>query len=185
MVTAGTEALVVLGNKFLYACVKEVCCLELGHFLTPSVDLGWSSNPQLQCSSSARMQAAVCRLAFLKRGTTLDISIPCLLFRFWRYCGLSLHEFHHQHYFPVLDNGFHQFSHRVYVNLLRGCVFISVLTAFWFRHPQMRSRFHRLLWCDIEIHCHLQGVTLKKSKPKEAVLCILWGPVNIFGSHLA
>jgi hypothetical protein len=27
VVTAGTEALVVSGNKFLYACVTEVCCL--------------------------------------------------------------------------------------------------------------------------------------------------------------
>jgi hypothetical protein len=27
IVTAGIEALVVLGNKFLYACVKEVCLL--------------------------------------------------------------------------------------------------------------------------------------------------------------
>jgi hypothetical protein len=26
-VTAGTEALVVSGNKFLYACVKEICHL--------------------------------------------------------------------------------------------------------------------------------------------------------------
>jgi hypothetical protein len=27
IVTAGIEALVVTGSKFLYACVKEVCCL--------------------------------------------------------------------------------------------------------------------------------------------------------------
>jgi hypothetical protein len=27
IVTTRTEALVVLGNKFLYDCVKEVCCL--------------------------------------------------------------------------------------------------------------------------------------------------------------
>jgi hypothetical protein len=27
IVTAGIEALVALGNKFLYACVKEVCCM--------------------------------------------------------------------------------------------------------------------------------------------------------------
>jgi hypothetical protein len=26
-VTAEMEALVALGNKFLYACVKEVCCM--------------------------------------------------------------------------------------------------------------------------------------------------------------
>jgi hypothetical protein len=27
MVTAGIEAFIVMGNKFLYACVKEVCHL--------------------------------------------------------------------------------------------------------------------------------------------------------------
>jgi hypothetical protein len=27
VVSAGTEALAVLGNKFLYAFVKELCCL--------------------------------------------------------------------------------------------------------------------------------------------------------------
>jgi hypothetical protein len=26
--TARTEALVILGNKFLYACVKDGCCLQ-------------------------------------------------------------------------------------------------------------------------------------------------------------
>jgi hypothetical protein len=27
VVTARTEALAILGNKFLHACVKEICCL--------------------------------------------------------------------------------------------------------------------------------------------------------------
>jgi hypothetical protein len=28
IVTAGIEARIVSGNKFIYACVKEVCCLR-------------------------------------------------------------------------------------------------------------------------------------------------------------
>jgi hypothetical protein len=35
--TAGTEALVILGNKFLYACVKEVYTCELNSVETPSI----------------------------------------------------------------------------------------------------------------------------------------------------
>jgi hypothetical protein len=27
VVTVGSEALVISGNKFLYACIEEVCCL--------------------------------------------------------------------------------------------------------------------------------------------------------------
>jgi hypothetical protein len=33
-VTTRTETLVILGNKFLYACVKEVCC----HWAQPRLD---------------------------------------------------------------------------------------------------------------------------------------------------
>jgi hypothetical protein len=50
------------------------------------------------------------------------------------------------------------------------------LTALWFQPSQMKPRFHHLclMQCDWEIHRHLCGIALKRSKPKEAILCILW-----------
>jgi hypothetical protein len=38
VVTAKIEALVLSGNKFLYACVRENAARELGHILTPSIN---------------------------------------------------------------------------------------------------------------------------------------------------
>jgi hypothetical protein len=37
-VTTTTEAFVILRNKVLYACVKEVCRLELSHVSTTSIN---------------------------------------------------------------------------------------------------------------------------------------------------
>jgi hypothetical protein len=108
IVTAGIEAL-VLGNKFLYACVKGVCCLwAQPHFDTfhqlITVEALWSqpvlqvgkqvvvarsevmnvrrvaNNSQFKCSISAWVRAAVCRHTLSWRNTTLYVSIPCLLF---------------------------------------------------------------------------------------------------------
>jgi hypothetical protein len=44
----------------------------------------------------------------------------------------------------------------------------TALIARWFQHIQMKHRCHHLLLirCDWEIHCHICGITLKKSKPK-------------------
>jgi hypothetical protein len=36
VVAPGIEALIISGNKLLYACVEEVC--ELSHVLTPSIN---------------------------------------------------------------------------------------------------------------------------------------------------
>jgi hypothetical protein len=47
----------------------------------------------------------------------------------------------------------------------------------------MKPTFHHLLQCDLEIHCHLCDIALKKVKA-EAILCVLCAPVNIFGTHL-
>jgi hypothetical protein len=102
-----------LGNKFLYACVKEVCCMwaqsrfdAFQHlealWSQPVLQVGkgvvvtWSeiraerrvvNNSQLKCSSSAWVQAAVCRHALLRRSTTPYVNILWLLF--W----MALHSF--------------------------------------------------------------------------------------------
>lgn len=41
----------------------------------------WSNNSRPKRSSSAQVPAAVCGSALSRRGTTLDVSIPCLFFR--------------------------------------------------------------------------------------------------------
>jgi hypothetical protein len=90
------EALVASENKFLYACVKEVCCMwaqpcfDTFHQFLITVEALWSqpvlrvgkgvvvtrseiraerrvvNNSQLKCSCSARVQAAVCRHPLLR-----------------------------------------------------------------------------------------------------------------------
>jgi hypothetical protein len=100
IVTFGIEALVILSNKFLYACVKQSAAFELSHVLTPSIN---SSVLQVgkqvvvtqskigavrrvvkqppveilqQCSS-----ASICmRMHIVMGSTTPYVSIPCLLF---------------------------------------------------------------------------------------------------------
>jgi hypothetical protein len=83
-----------LGNKFLYACVKEICHLwpqPRWQLLGARSGLygGWSNDSQLKCSSRDRVQAAVlvCRHPGSHRNTMPDVSIPCLLF--W----MALHSF--------------------------------------------------------------------------------------------
>jgi hypothetical protein len=113
----GTEALVALGNKFLHACVKELCHLwaqprfDTFHQLLITVEVLWSQPAlrigkqavvtlskiravrrvvkqlQLKCSSSAWVQAGVCRHTLSWRSTTMDVSIPRLFF--WT----ALHSF--------------------------------------------------------------------------------------------
>jgi hypothetical protein len=38
VVTAEIEAFVILGKKFLYACVRKSAACELSHILTPSMN---------------------------------------------------------------------------------------------------------------------------------------------------
>jgi hypothetical protein len=105
-----------MGNKFLYASVKEVCHLwsqprfDTFHKLI-MVEALWSqpvfrvgkqvlvawtevmnvrrvaNSSKSKCSIGAWVWAAVCRHTLSWRNTTLDVSIPCLLF--W----LALHSF--------------------------------------------------------------------------------------------
>jgi hypothetical protein len=140
LVTAGIEALSLWGNKFLYACVKEVCRLwsqsrfdTLHQLLIITEALWyqpvlqvrkqvlvargeiravrrWSNNSQLKCSSSVRVCIVIdehytgCQNStlFVHNGPTKFFQ--CLEIHFWRYCGPLLHEFHHQHSFPVAEN---------------------------------------------------------------------------------
>jgi hypothetical protein len=67
--------------------------------------------------------------------------------------------------------------------LMNVCASIA-LTALWFQHSQIKSRFHHHLpiWCDWEILHHLCGITLKNVKA-EVILCILCTPMIIFGTY--
>jgi hypothetical protein len=38
VVTAGIETLIITGNKFLYVCVKEICCLSAESRFEPSIN---------------------------------------------------------------------------------------------------------------------------------------------------
>jgi hypothetical protein len=53
----------------------------------------------------------------------------------------------------------------------------TALTAIWFQHLQMKPRFHHLIFvrCGWEIHRHLRGIALQKSKLK---------PIYVFCEHL-
>jgi hypothetical protein len=98
----------------------------------------------------------------------------CFGIQFWRYCGPLLHEFHNQHSFPVPGNNCHQLFGRLttFVLTFLACLVTvrvsNAFTAFGFQNSQMKPRFHHLLlvWCDWEIHFHVRGIALKKSKPK-------------------
>jgi hypothetical protein len=46
------------------------------------------------------------------------------------------------------------------------CVHPLLWLLFGFNIKQIKPRFHHPLWHDWEIHCHLCGITLKRSKPK-------------------
>jgi hypothetical protein len=48
IVTAGTELLVVSGNKFLYVCVKHVCACELSQVSTHSVNSSLLLKPKIR-----------------------------------------------------------------------------------------------------------------------------------------
>jgi hypothetical protein len=54
------------------------------------------------------------------------------------------------------------------------------LTAFWFEHSQMKSRFQHLL---LELS---PSLWYRSEKVKaEFIPCVLFAPVSIFGTHLA
>jgi hypothetical protein len=117
----------------------------------------------------------------------------CFAVHFWHYCGPLLHEFHHQHSFPILENSCHQFSGRqtTFVSTFSACLMIvcasTALTPLWPQHSQMKPRFYHLLLvqCDWEIHYHVCGIALNKCTKAEVILCVLCAPVSIFWTHLA
>jgi hypothetical protein len=53
-----------------------------------------------------------------------------------------------------------------FLALLMNVCASTALTALWFQHSQIKFGPHHLLQCDSEIHGHLCGIALKKSKPK-------------------
>jgi hypothetical protein len=67
-----------------------------------------------------------------------------------------------------------------------NCVHPLLWLLFCFNIRKWNPGFIMLLErCDREIHPHLCGIDLEKSKPKEAFLCILCAPTAIFGTHVA
>jgi hypothetical protein len=223
IITAGTETLVVSGNRLLYACVTEVCrpwaqpCFDTFHQLLITVEALWSQ-PVLQVGKQVvvtqseiravrrvvkqllaeMLQQCTCscksmqtHIVMEEHYTRCQHSMPsvlngstqffwCFTLHFWHYCGPLLHEFHHQHSFPVPENSCHQLAGRYFLKPFLVC-FVNVcgftaLTALCFQHWQMKCRFHHvlLIWRDWEIHCYLWRITLNKSKPFSAFCVHQW-----------
>jgi hypothetical protein len=179
-----------LGSQLVIQVGKEVYLLRVRSRLSG----WWSNNFQLKCFSSARVRAAVCGHALSWWCTTPDVGIPRLLFwmtlcnilcfaiPFSCHCSSLLHEFHHQHSFPVLENSYHQFSGRrqlfkLFSSFGDECA-PTALTDLWFQHSQMKPRFRHLLCCDRNSSPPLWYRS--KNVTAEAILCVLCTPMSIF-----
>jgi hypothetical protein len=130
------------------------------------------------------VQAAACGGALWWSNITPGVSTPCLLFwmalygfqhftiHFWHYCGPLLHEFHHQHSFPIPETVAISILADIHLNFFFPCLVKSLrihcFDCTWVSTFTNGHRFHHLLnvQCDWESHCHLHGNTLKMSKPK-------------------
>jgi hypothetical protein len=86
---------------------------------------------------------------------------------FWRYCGPLSHEFHHQHFFPVLPQKTVAINFLANVCLNFFGLFGECVCIHWFdcssvstftNETQVSSHVTRTMWLR---NCHLCGIALK------------------------
>jgi hypothetical protein len=162
--------------------------------------------------------AAVCGRALSWRSTIPDVSVPSLCFEwpalcsfllcfaidFRRYHGPLLHEFHHQHSFPVPENSCHHISGRRlnFFDIFGECMcihyfdcsLISTFTneiqvsssvtrmmwmrnsspSFWYRSKKSQSRSHSL--CFVRTHEHFRNPSLRRTSDNAYLACASSSP---------
>jgi hypothetical protein len=170
-VTARIEALVILRNKFLYTCQKEVRCLwavphfDSFHQHVIIVQALWS-----QPASCSGLQGRWSNNTQLKYSTVV---LECEQL----YVDVHYHwgAQHQMSLSDIVPSALWQRFVSTFSSCLANMCVFTALIAFWFQRWQIKPRFCHLLLihCDWEIHCHRRGINQNKLKTKEAILCIL------------